>query len=228
MVSSIAAVVPNNVLVGFVNSTVDSKTFLTIVLDASSAASIVLDWLRFLTSVSSDNSLTIDSESPSTLVGKNPVSVVSRSNGVSSLVEDPVSSKNMSIEISDSDSSGSVTVVSFVGVEHSSARHLGSDHELATSDWESTILGLMILNFDKFDLRDSPGLIVSGHAVPESDWLIVSISSTNDIKALSFIVSDVLEAARVEVESLLLFSSPSSDDSSSSDSESLTGLVGYN
>lgn len=135
----------------------------------------------------------------------------------------------MSIEISDSDSSGSVTVVSFVGVEHSAARHLGSDHELvAISDWESSILGLMILNFNKFDLRDSPGLIVSGHTVPESDWLVVSISSTNDIKALSFIVSDVLEAARVEVESLLLFSSPSSDDSSSSDSESLTSLVGYN
>jgi len=86
----------------------------------------------------------------------------------------------------------------------------------------------MILNFKKFDLRDSPGLIFSGVAVPESDWLVVSISSANDIKALSFIVSDVLEAARVEVESLLLFSSPSSDDSSSSDSESLASLVGYN
>lgn len=135
----------------------------------------------------------------------------------------------MSIEISDSDSSGSVTVVSFVGVEHSVARHLGSDHELDTvSNWESSILGLMILNFKKFDLRDSPGLILTGMAVPESDWLVVCISSTNDIKALSFIVSDVLEAARVEVESLLLFSSPSSDDSSSSDIESLTSLVGYN
>ena len=109
------------------------------------------------------------------------------------------------------------------------ARHLGSDHELDTvSNWESSILGLMVLNFKKFDLRDSPGLILTGMAVPESDWLVVSISSANDIKALSFIVSDVLLATRVEVESLLLFSSPLSDDSSSSDSESLTSLVGYN
>ena len=135
----------------------------------------------------------------------------------------------MSIEISDSDSSGSVTVVSFVRVEHSVGRHLGSDHELdAVSNWESSILGLMVLNFKKFDLRDSPRLVFTSMAVPESDWLIVSISSANDIKALSFIVSDVLEAARVEVESLLLFSSPSSDDSSSSDSESLASLVGDN
>lgn len=83
-VSTIAAVAPNNVSVGFVLGTVDSKTFLTKILDASSAASKVLDSLSFLTSVGSDISLTIDSESPSTLVGENPFSVVSRSNGVSS------------------------------------------------------------------------------------------------------------------------------------------------
>lgn len=82
--SSIVAVAPDNVSVGDISSTVDSKTFLTKVLDASSAASKVLDSLSFLTSVGSDVSLTIDSESPSTLVGENPFSVVSRSNGVSS------------------------------------------------------------------------------------------------------------------------------------------------
>ena len=78
------AVPPDNVLVVSVSSLVDIKTLLTIVLDALSAATEVLDWLRFLTSPGSDNSLTSDSESISTLVGKDPVSVVGRSNGVSS------------------------------------------------------------------------------------------------------------------------------------------------
>jgi hypothetical protein len=78
------AVPPNYVSVGNISSTVDIKTFLAIVLDALSAATKVLDWLRFLTSPGSDVSLTSSSESPSTLVGKDPVSVVGRSNGVSS------------------------------------------------------------------------------------------------------------------------------------------------
>lgn len=84
LVLTIMAVPPDNVLVVSVSSLVDIKTLLTIVLDALSAATEVLDWLRFLTSPGSDNSLTSDSESISTLVGKDPVSVVGRSNGVSS------------------------------------------------------------------------------------------------------------------------------------------------
>ena len=84
LVLAIITVPPDNVLVGSINTMPDIKTFLTIVLDASSAATKVLDWLSFLTSPGSDVSLTSNSESISTLVGKDPVSVVGRSNGVSS------------------------------------------------------------------------------------------------------------------------------------------------
>lgn len=84
LVLAIIAVPPDNVLVGSINTMPDIKTFLAIVLDASSAATKVLDWLSFLTSPGSDVSLTSDSESISTLVGKDPVSVVGRSDGVGS------------------------------------------------------------------------------------------------------------------------------------------------
>jgi len=81
---SIVAVPPDNSSIANVSSSVDVKTLTTVVSDASSVASIELDWLRFLSSPSSDNSWSTDSVSISTLVGEDPVSVVSRSNGVGS------------------------------------------------------------------------------------------------------------------------------------------------
>jgi len=84
----------------------------------------------------------------------------------------------------------------------------------------------MVLDLEELDLRNGPGLVVTIVAIPEGDWLIVDVSVSNNVKALSFLISYILLTARVEVESLLLFSSPSSNNSSSSNCESCTSLVG--
>lgn len=133
----------------------------------------------------------------------------------------------MSIEVSDSQSSGSSGVESLVGIEHSSlSSHAGADHELDTiSDRESAVLGLVVLDLDELDLRNGPSLVVSFMAFPESHWLVVHISSLSYVKAEALIVSDVPLATRVEVETLLLLSSPWSDDGCSSDSEALASLI---
>jgi len=84
----------------------------------------------------------------------------------------------------------------------------------------------VVLNLEELNLGNGPRLVVSIVAVPEGDWLIVDISVSNDIKAFSFLVSDVSLTARVEVESLLLLSSPLSDDCSSADGKTGSSLVG--
>jgi len=104
---------------------------------------------------------------------------------------------------------------------------LRSDHELnSVSDWESSILGLMVLDLNHLDLGDGPGLVLTIVASMESGWLVVVVTSLPNIQAEALLVSDVSLAARVEVEDLLLLSFPLSHDSSSVLSEPLSPLVG--
>lgn len=63
-------------------------------------------------------------------------------------------------------------------------------------------------------------------AVPPDDMSHVMVVTTMDVKALTSIVSDVSSRSTVNSDLLLNLSSPLSDDSWSSDVESLTGLVG--
>ena len=133
----------------------------------------------------------------------------------------------MSGEISDSEHSLSATVHLLVWIEHSSAGHLRSDHEsVSVSDWEPSILCLMVLNLDHLDLRDGPSLVVSIVAFVEGNWLIVLVSSLPDVEAEALIVSDVSLTSRVEVEDLLLLTFPLSDDHSSVLGKAMSVLVG--
>lgn len=70
----------------------------------------------------------------------------------------------------------------------------------------------MVGDFDKLELGNDPGLVVAVVACPESDWLVVLVLSTRDIQAEALLVSDVSLTAGVEVEDLLLLTSPWSDD----------------
>jgi len=63
-------------------------------------------------------------------------------------------------------------------------------------------------------------------AVPPDDVSHVMVVSTMDIQALATVVSDVSSGSTIDSDSLFDLSSPLSDDSWSSDVESLTGLVG--
>lgn len=133
----------------------------------------------------------------------------------------------MSREVSDPDHSLSAAVHSLVWIEHSVSWHAGSDHELdSVSDWESSVLGLVVLDLHHLDLGDGPGLVLTVVAAVESGWLVVVVTSLPDIQAESLLVSDITLAARVEVEDLLLLSPPGSDNSSSVLSEALSPLVG--
>lgn len=133
----------------------------------------------------------------------------------------------MRVEVSDSQYS-LVTSKWLVWIEHSVGSHLRSNDELdVVSDWESSILGLMVLNLDELDLGNSPRLVVSLMAFPEGNWLVVHVSSTRYIKAESFVVSDVSLTARVEVESLIGLTSPLSNDGCSSNVECMSLLVRY-
>lgn len=86
----------------------------------------------------------------------------------------------------------------------------------------------MVLDLDKLDLGNGPSLVVSIVAVPEGDWLVVGVLSSVDIKALALVVSNVMLAAGVEVESLLLLSLKWSDHCGLSNLESSVNLVRNN
>lgn len=133
----------------------------------------------------------------------------------------------MSREVSDSHHSLSASVHSLVWIQHSVSGHARSDHELVSvSDWEPSVVGLMVLDLDHLDLGDGPGLVVTIVAFMEGGWLVVVVTSLPNVEAESLLVSDVSLAARVEVEDLFLLSFPGSDNSGSVLSEALSPLVG--
>ena len=132
----------------------------------------------------------------------------------------------MGREVSDSEHSLGASSHSLVWIEHSVSLHHGADHEsLSISDWESSVVGLVILDLNHLDLGDGPSLVITIVAFLEGHWSVVGIASL-DSEAEALVVSDVPLATRVEVEDLLLLTSPGSDDGDSVNVESLALLVG--
>jgi hypothetical protein len=227
LVGSVVAVPPDDMSVVHVSSTMDIKALLTVVPDVLSGSTVELDLLGGLTSEGSDSGVLSDSVTISHSVRKNPVSVVWGSNGVGSRIEGPVGGSNVSTEVSDSEQSLSASVEALVWIEHSSTGHLRSDHESdSVSDWEPSVLGLVVLDLHHLDLGDGPSLVVAVVAFVEGHWLVVLVSSLPDVKAEALVVSDVSLTARVEVEDLLLLTSPGSDDHSSVLGKAMSVLVG--
>ena len=59
----------------------------------------------------------------------------------------------MGREVSDSENSLSTSSCLLIWVEHSVGLHHGSDHEsLSVSDWESSIVSLVVLDLNHLDL----------------------------------------------------------------------------
>lgn len=92
---------------------------------------------------------------------------------------------------------------------------------------ELNIISEWLLLEEGQSLVNPPSLVLSVVAVPEGDMLVVMVLTTVDIKALSSVVLDVSTLLALDPFCLLRnFTSILSDDSSDSDSEALTSLVG--
>jgi len=174
----------------------------------------------------SDDSVSSSNKSSgSSLSGDGVVSSVLDSDGLGSSVEDePLLPFPWSV-VPD----GKLVLVvsnmsSEVGIEGSVVAHLGSELEWS-SIWEGWV-NVGDNNLEVGGLDDSPALVGTVVAVPPDDVSHVMVVSTVDIQALATVVSDVSSGSTIDSDSLFDLSSPLSDDSWSSDVESLTGLVG--
>lgn len=102
-------------------------------------------------------------------------------------------------------------------------------HHVSELEWNSiSKRWVLVLDNDLVvgGLDEGPSLVGSVVAVPPDDVSHVSVAVAMDIEALSSIVSDVSSGSTIDSDLLLNLSSPLSDDSWSSDVESLASLVG--
>lgn len=116
-----------------------------------------------------------------------------------------------------------VALSSSFHVNSSSSSHFRSELELnsISKRW------FFILDNDSEvgNLDESPSLVGTVVAVPEDHMSHVVVVATVDIEALTSIISDVSSVTTIDSDLLVNFSSPWSDDSSSSDVETLSKLV---
>ena len=174
----------------------------------------------------SDNGVSTSNESSgANLSGDGEVSLVLGSDGLGSSVEDePLLPFPWGV-VPDSELVLVVTNVSAeVSIQSSVVSHLGSELEWS-SIWEGWV-NVGDNNLEVGSLDDSPALVGTVVAVPPDDVSHVMVVSTVDIQALATVVSDVSSGSTIDSDSLLDLSSPLSDDSWSSDVESLASLVG--
>lgn len=118
-----------------------------------------------------------------------------------------------------------VLTVSGVGLAHieGSSSELSSELEKTSiPDWWVFVLNNN-LEVGAFD--DLPSLVGTVVAVPPDHVAVVVVMTSMDVKALTSIIPDVSSASSIDSESLEDFSSPLSDNSCSSDVESLSLLV---
>ena len=146
--------------------------------------------LGVVTSVLSDGSGNVDSESLSSLVSDDKVSSGPGSDGLGSPVEGPPLLVVQWVVGSDSQSELVASDV-LMPEEGSSVWHSGLDLELnSVAKWVSWVLsGLGV---------DVPGLVKSVVAVPEDDVSVVVVVSSVNVKTFLWQVSDVLSGTFVE------------------------------
>lgn len=220
LVETVVAVPEGSVLVVYVLSTPNIEALSTIVSNVSLGSSIEGRSLVDLTNPWSNSGSNSDSITLLDLVGNDELSLFRSSDSSSSLVKDePLSSFSWEI-VSDSESELVSTDV-FTPEEGSVGSHSRSDLEFdSILEWLLWIFNTLLINV--------PGLVEAVVAVPPGDVLVVLVLSTPDIEAFLTVVSDVSDSSTVPGDSLSLFFTPGSDDSSLSDSESLSSLVGDN
>jgi len=206
LVLTVMAVPEDNMSVVSVRSTMNVKTFLSVVSDVSVSTVVPSDSLEVLVGVLSDSGSDSNSELVTSLVGDDVASSSPSSDSLGSRIEGPPLLVVLWVVISDSES---VLVSSnmLVPEEGSVRGHSRLDLELNTITkwvwWVSVT-----------DSINVPSLVGTIVALPPDNVSVVRVVSTMNIKALVVSVSNVSSATSEESHLLSVMSSPVSGNSS--------------